>query len=209
MIHKIKHHFAFDVHLLRFIYFIPFICYIIVLLLMVMGYLNSTDKYLPYIFLQGIAVPISGLHMVFLYSYIYDDGAKETLLPYYKHNLMYDLMRYSMMHGFILILFILLLNWMNGIVFLSVIMLMHLLLLFIFYQLIGIALLTLFESLELSIAIYATYTLTEVITQGTFLPWPHIFIFEEPYLDIWLTLTFFFLILGIALSIAQLLRAFK
>jgi|SRR5699024_6374821 len=209
MLDNIKHHFTFDVRLLKGIYFIPYIGYIIVFFLMVMGYLNSSDIYLPYIFLQGVAIPISGLHLPFLYSYIYDDGAKATLIPYYKHSIMYDLIRYSLMHGVILLLFISLLIWMNGIAFFNATIITHLLLLFLFYQLVGITLLSIIESLELSIALYATYTLTEVITQGTFLPWPHIFIFEEPFLNIWLVLTFFFLVLGIILSITQLLRSFR
>lgn len=206
---KIKHYFTFDISLLKGVYFIPFIGYFIGIFLMVIGYVKSNDPYLPYIFLQGITIPVSGLHMVFLYSSIYDEGAKETLLPYYKRNLLYDLLRYSMLHGFILLLLTFLLMWMNEIAFFDTIIIIHLILLFIFFQLIGVTLLSLLESLELSIAIYATYTLTEVITQGNFMPWPHLFLFEEPFLNIWLILTILFLILGIALSIVQLIRALR
>ncbi|WP_077299820.1 hypothetical protein [Virgibacillus pantothenticus] len=206
---KLKHHFTFDIRLLKGVYTIPFIGYIIALLLIITGYLKSTDPYLPYIFLQGIAVPVSGLHLVFLYSFIYDEGAKEILLPYYKNNLIYDLIRYSILHGFILLIFTCILIWMNGFDFFDVKIMLHLILLFVFYQIIGVTLLSLVESLELSIAIYATYTLTEVITKGTFLPWPHIFQFEEPIINIWLILTFLFLTLGIILSIIQLVRSYK
>ncbi|RFA37303.1 hypothetical protein CAI16_02175 [Virgibacillus dokdonensis] len=206
---RLKHHFTFDIKLLKGIYTLPFVGYIIALFLIFTSHLNSTDPYLPYIFLQGVAVPVSGLHIVFLYSYIYDEGSKEVLLPYYKNNLLYDLVRYSMLHGCILFLFTCLLIWLNGFGFFDAKIILHLLLLFVFYQVIGVTLLSLVESLELSIAIYATYTITEVVTKGTFLPWPHIFLFEEPIINIWLVLTFIFLILGLVLSIVQLIRSYK
>lgn len=88
-------------------------------------------------------------------------------------------------------------------------MVIHLLLLFLFYQLIGVALLTIVKSLEIAVSIYAIYTVTEVVTLVDFLPWPHLFIFEEVFYDVWLFLKFFFLGIGIILSVVQLIRTFR
>ncbi|GIO22092.1 hypothetical protein [Oceanobacillus sp. J11TS1] len=204
---KIKHHFQFDIRLLKGIYMLPFIGYLIALLLMVLSY--PEGSYLPYIFLQGIAIPAAGLHLVFLYTPIYEEGATDTLLHYYRRNLVNDLLRYSLLHGVFILFLTGLLVLVKGVEFLDLIKVMHLFLLFLFYQVIGISILTIVKSLEITIAIYAIYTVTEVVTLGNFLPWPHLFLFEEPFYDIWLFLTFFFLVVGIILSIVQLIRALK
>ncbi|GIN72624.1 hypothetical protein J14TS2_30990 [Bacillus sp. J14TS2] len=204
---KLKHHFQFDIRLLKGIYIIPFVGYLLTLLLMLLSY--PEESYLPYIFLQGIAIPAAGLHVVFLYSSIYDEGAPDTLIPYYKKNIAYDLLRYGLLHGFIILLLTSLLIWVKGSEFLDMIMVLHLLLLFIFYQLIGLALLTIIKSLEISIAINAIYTVTEVVSLGNFFPVLHLFIFEDFFHDIWLYLKLFLLFIGIVLSVVQLVRAFK
>lgn len=205
---KLKHHFQFDILLLKGIYIIPFVLYLLTLVLMLLSYPEAS--YLPYIFLQGIAIPAAGLHLAFLYSSIYDDGAMDILIPYYRKNIVYDLLRYGLLHGCVILLLTILLVLVKGTEFFNTSIVIHLLLLFVFYQLIGVALLTIVQSLEIAIAIYAIYTVTEVVTLGNFLPWPHLFILEEViFYDIWMFLKFFFLGIGIILSIIQIVRTFK
>lgn len=206
---KLKYHFQFDFQLIKGIYTIPFIGYLLTLVLMFISYPEGSN--LPYIFLQGIAIPLAGLHLVFLYSSIYDEGATDTLLPYYSKNIAYDFLRYGIFHGLIILLLMILLIFAMGIGFFNFIMIIHLILLFVFYQLIGVGLLTLVKSLEIAIAIIAMYTVIEISTVilENYLPWPHLFIFEKAYYNISLFLTFFFLITGILLSIAQIVRTFK
>lgn len=112
---KLKHHFHFDIYLLKGIYIIPFAGYLLTMVLMLLKYPEAS--YLPYILLQGIAIPVAGLHLVFLYSSIYDDGATDTLIPYYRKNIVYDLLRYGLLHGCILLLPTSLLVWIKGIEF--------------------------------------------------------------------------------------------
>lgn len=122
---------------------------------------------------------------------------------------MIDILRYMILHAIFLIILVFFIIKINGLEFFSSILSTHLFMLFVLYQIVGIALLSSTKSLEISLGIIATYTFMEVVTQGTFMPWPHLFIFEEPLQDIWLLLTFVFLGLGILLSGVQLWREFK
>src|SRR5699024_5520521 len=115
---------------------------------------------------------------VFLYSSIYDEGATDTLLPYYRKNIVYDFLRYGIFHGLIILFLTIVLILVMGIEFFNFLMVIHLILLFLFYQIIGVGLLTLVKSLEIVIAIIAMYTVMEMSTiiLENYLPWPHIFI---------------------------------
>ncbi|MDQ0341091.1 hypothetical protein J2S00_003935 [Caldalkalibacillus uzonensis] len=206
---KFIHLFTFDIKLLRYLYFFPFVTYVLCALFMFITGARSDDPYMPYIFVQGIAVPLAGWHLIFLYSSLYEEGAKETLIVYYRKVLITDIIRYSLLHGIFISLLVGLTTWINGPDFFTGTLMMHLILLFIFFQMVGLAILSATNSLDITLAIVATYTLVEVVTQGTFMPWPHLFIFEEPIRDIQLGLTFLSLGAGILLSTTQLWWAFK
>lgn len=162
-----------------------------------------------FILVQGLVVPISSWHLLALYSSLYEEGAKETLIPLHRKKLIHDLFRYAVLHGGVLLLFVVYLHKTDMPIFDTPILLAHLVLLFLFYQLIAVAILTLIKNLELTVAIIATYTFTEVVTQGTFMPWPHLFVFQEPYYGLEFNLKFIFLAAGILLSIVQLWRTFR
>jgi len=206
---KIIHLFKFDIKLLRYLYGFPFVAYALCVLIILFFSGKSGNPFLPYVAVQGIAVPMAGWHLVFLYSSLYEDGAKETLIYYYKRVLVVDITRYALMHAFFISLLAGLTAWINESNFFNGTLIIHLIMLYIFYQIIGIAILSASESLEISLAIIATYTLMEVATQGTFMPWPHLFIFNEPTSDILLLLTFLSLGAGILLSAIQLWRKFR
>ncbi len=81
---KLIHLFKFDAKLLGYLYSFPFVIYVLCMLLMLSFAARSNDPFMPYIVVQGIAVPIAGWHIVFLYNSLYEEGATETLLPYYR-----------------------------------------------------------------------------------------------------------------------------
>ena len=203
---RVLYYFRFDLKLLGSLYFIPLVGYLLTLLLII--WRGFSDPYLTYAFLQGIAVPMASWHLISLYSSLYEDGAKDTLVPIHQKKVLVDIGRYVSLHGFVLLLFVGFISWKNEAEFFDGTIIAHLIILFVFYQLIGLALLTLIESLELTIAIIATYTLTEVVTQGTFMPWPHLFVFLGPVYGMEMNLKFIFLGLGVFLSVLQLWRTF-
>jgi hypothetical protein len=171
--------------------------------------LRTSNPFLPHIFIQGIAVPMAGWHLIFLYNSLFEEGATETLIVYYRKVLIIDILRYVLLHLIFISLLVVLVFGINGKEFFTDILIVHLILLFLFYQLIGIAILSITNSLEITLAILSTYTFMEVVTQGTFMPWPHLFIFGEPIGDIWQYLTFVSLIVGVTLSLIQLWIKFK
>jgi hypothetical protein len=119
------------------------------------------------------------------------------------------MIRYALLHAIFISLLVGLTAWINGPDFFTSTLIAHLIMLFIFYQIVGIAVLSAVQSLDIALAIVATYTFMEVATQGTFMPWPHLFIFREPIGDISIQLTFLSLGVGILLSAMQLWRKFK
>ncbi|WP_461200505.1 hypothetical protein [Anoxybacillus sp. TBDG-1] len=206
---KFIHLFKFDVKLLGYLYSFPFVIYVLCMLLMLSFAARSDDPFMPYIVVQGIAVPIGGWHIVFLYNSLYEDGATETLLPYYRKVFFIDMIRYAALHGTFVFLLVGLTVWLNGTQFFTVPLIIHLMMLFIFYQIVGLAVLSAVQSLDVALAIIAMYTFMEVATQGTFMPWPHIFIFREPVDSLSMFLPLFWLIIGVFLSIVQIWRTFK
>jgi hypothetical protein len=206
---KLIHLFKFDIKLLRYLYSFPFVAYALCVLLMLTFGSRSDDPFMPYIVVQGIAVPIAGWHLVFLYNSLYEEGARETLIVYYRKVLVIDIIRYALLHAIFISLLVGLTAWINGPDFFTSTLIVHLIMLFIFYQIVGIAVLSAIYSLDITLAIVATYTFMEVVTQGTFMPWPHLFIFEEPISDFWTGLTLLSLGAGILLSAIQLWRKFK
>ncbi|MCC5892713.1 hypothetical protein [Exiguobacterium sp.] len=90
------------------------------------------------------------------------------------------------------------------------IIVVHHLLLLTLYWMIGAGLILLLKSFEYAAALVLAYTLIEVVTRGEFMPWPHIFYFNEFYGDpmyvqkigMLVTISFLFLVL-------TLIRLFK
>ncbi len=206
---KLIHLFKFDAKLLGYLYSFPFVIYVLCMLLMLSFAARSNDPFMPYVVVQGIAVPIAGWHIVFLYNSLYEEGATETLLSYYRKVFFIDIIRYATLHGMFVFLLVGLTVWLNGTQFFTVPLIIHLMMLFIFYQIVGLAVLSAVRSLDVALAIIAMYTFMEVATQGTFMPWPHIWIFREPVASISMFLPLFWLIIGVFLSIVQIWRTFK
>ena len=131
---KYFHLFAFDIKLLGYLYSFPFMAYGLCIVLMLTVGNQSNSPFLPYVFLQGIAIPLAGWHMVFLYNSLFEDGAEETLIVFYRKTLIIDLIRYAILHAIFIFLLVALIAWMNGPDFFTITLTLHLILLFIFYQ---------------------------------------------------------------------------
>ncbi|KLR72102.1 hypothetical protein ABH20_18215, partial [Geobacillus sp. T6] len=91
----IAHHFSFDRRLLGRLYWFPFLVYGLCVGLMAVLSARSDEPFLPYTVIQGIAVPIAGWHLVFLYRHLYDEGAKDALVWHYRKAVVFDLVRYA------------------------------------------------------------------------------------------------------------------
>ncbi|WP_078557270.1 hypothetical protein [Bacillus alkalicellulosilyticus] len=206
---KLIHFFRFDIKLLGYMYIIPFSTYLLCVFIMLYMSMKSESPYMVYVALQGIAVPIAGCHLILLYSNVFEIPAEETLVYYYRKVLLYDIIRYGVLHFIFILLLVGITLWLNGISFLTPILIIHLIMLFIFYQIFGLAILCFTRNLDITVALLATYTFIEVITQGTFMPWPHVFFFEEPNSLVLITLTFLSLIIGIICSVVLLWKRFK
>ncbi|KPC97128.1 hypothetical protein LR69_04682 [Geobacillus sp. BCO2] len=142
----IAHHFSFDRRLLGRLYWFPFLVYGLCVGLMAVLSARSDEPFLPYTVIQGIAVPIAGWHLVFLYRHLYDEGAKDALVWHYRKAVVFDLVRYAVLHGGCIALLVAAVIGIQGTMFLTAPVLGHLFLLFLFYQLIGLALLGVFGS---------------------------------------------------------------
>ncbi|MFB4159039.1 hypothetical protein ACE1TF_04070 [Geomicrobium sp. JSM 1781026] len=199
--------FSFDYKVIGMSYAIPFVSYVLCIMI-ILSDSSSSDPYFGYAFLQGMAIPLAGVHTVFLYKYVLEDGAFETLVPLHRKRIYVDVMRYTLLHGGIVFALLMLLVYVNGSQFFTIEKTVHIVALFIFYQLIGLALLTFIRNFEISVAVVGMYTFIEVVTRGEFMPWPRIFIFYDPFLyDMqW---KFFFIGLGIVLSLIQIIRTFS
>ncbi|MFC0299080.1 hypothetical protein [Geobacillus jurassicus] len=204
----IIHLFRFDRRLLGSLYVFPFLVYGLCVALMLVFAARSDEPFLPYTVVQGIAVPIAGWHIVFLYSHLYEEGAKEALLWHYRKTVVIDLLRHAVLHGGCLLLLVIVTLWINGTAFLTAPILVHLFLLFLFYQLIGLAMLSVFRSLDVALSVIAVYTFMEVATQGTFMPWPHLFLFQAPTDSLSLLLPILWLGAGIVISVILIGREF-
>ena len=204
----IAHHFSFDRRLLGRLYWFPFLVYGLCVGLMAVLSARSDEPFLPYTVIQGIAVPIAGWHLVFLYRHLYDEGAKEALLWHYRKAVVFDLVRYAVLHGGCIALLVAAVIGIQGTMFLTAPVLGHLFLLFLFYQLIGLALLGVFGSLDVALSVISVYTFMEVATQGTFMPWPHLFLFQAPADSLSLLLPMMWLGAGIVIAAVLIGREF-
>ncbi|WP_146547470.1 hypothetical protein [Rummeliibacillus suwonensis] len=195
---KISYLFKFDLKLQQFFFFLPFIAYALAIVCIYI----SPDENRDYIFFQVLAVSFCGVHLLLHYSYLFEEGASEILLPYYRQTAWLDLLRYGLVDGLCI-----------AIVFCFVDpffhtpqVVAHTILLALCYFLGSSALLMIIKNLEITISCILVYTIMEIGTQGSFMPWPHIFFFVYPYVDLWVRLTYISLVIGLILAIGIISR---
>jgi hypothetical protein len=98
---------------------------------------------------------------------VYDDGLPRFFTRLFLHI---DMIRYAGLHGIFIFLLVGLTAWINGLNFFTSTLMAHLIMLFLFYQMVGIAVLSAVRSLNVALAIVAAYTFMEVATWRFCLP---------------------------------------
>lgn len=206
---QLKSFFDFDRRIMGIVFYIPFIVWLIALILILQSSNNTEEYYFNFIVIQGIFIPFCCWHLLFRYSEIFELGAKETLLPYYKQWVIYDIIRYTVLYfiGLLVLQGLIYLKYGSGVFHLLT--LIHLPILLVFYILIGLVTILYTKSTEVALTFISIYTVIEVVTQGTFMPWPRIFFFLPPYWDIGSIAKLVFLGVGIGFLAFFTYRKFR
>lgn len=177
----IREMFIFDRKTMGKIFYLPYVVWTIIFTVLIFFTFDSDSIYTTYIMIQGIFIPMCCWHLIFRYSEIFIYGAKDTLLPYYKKWIAYDFLSYGFIH--VLLTGALVLTIFLKYDYLNIITILYLPLLIIFYLCTGAFLIFFTGSIEVTLTLICIYTVIEVVTQGTFMPWPRIFIFLTPLWD--------------------------
>lgn len=179
----LKHFFLFDLRSAGIAFYVPLLVWLISLIMILKFGDDPATYYSAFIVIQGIYIPFCCWHVIFRYNEVLQMGAQDTLSPYYRKWVVFDVIRYSSIYLIGLILLVATV-WMTiGDVIFTLINLVHFPILLIFYVLVGLAAILYLKSVEVALTVISIYTVTEVITQGTFMPWPRIFFFVPPMND--------------------------
>lgn len=131
--------------------------------------------------IQTTFIPWIAWTVILHFQPIFDEGAYDTLVPYYRKWLVMDILRFLLLYfvGYLVLTGTLLFN---GVDIPTVVFLHHteLILLFLFF---GMTLILWTKRFEYALSLLLMYTLLEVVTKGQFMPWPHVFQFETNYFD--------------------------
>lgn len=143
-------------------------------------YVTSTvNLYQFKLFNQGFLMPMFGIWIIGIYKEFYEDNLKELLFcyPLTTYSLGIKKVLYLSLFSLVVILPLAIFdsNIYNSLtLYVSQVSV---------YICIGFALITLTRSYEFSISIILLYVSTEFLTRGSFIPWPHIIIFDEDLLN--------------------------
>ena len=175
--------FLFDRKTMGFTFFVPIIMLVFSLFLIVFIPREQTGYYNNIIVIQGVYIPFSCWCLMYRLSEIYQEGAQETLIPYYTKHFLKDFFRYfvvNILGVFLLCTTFVMKYGMNSLPVLNII---HFIIIILFYMFLGTALMVLIKNIEISLTVIVIYTVLEVVTLGEFMPWPHIFLFSPPILE--------------------------
>lgn len=166
---QIKLLFEFDVKSMGYLFFIPIFLWALLAFL----FLITAMEVKPfYQIVQFIFIPSSGWWIVYRYSELLEDGARETLFPLYKEYLLTDIIRY---YAIVVLEIIFLFLFYNNAGSLQWELIIYSLLLGLNFLILGTLLILWTRNIELSIGLIAIYTLVEFVTNGQLIPWPHFF----------------------------------
>lgn len=181
----LKHFFLFDLKSMGIAFYVPHLVWLVSLLMILNFGDDPATYYSTFIVIQGIYIPFCCWHVIFRYNQVIQMGAQDTLLPYYRKWVVFDVIRYSSMY-FIGQILLVVTVWITiGDAIFTLINLIHFPILLIFYVLVGLTAILYLKSVEIALTFISIYTVTEVITQGTFMPWPRIFFFVPPMNDLY------------------------
>lgn len=175
--------FQFDRRTMGFTFFVPVFIFLVALFLILFVPREQSDSYNNVILIQGSFIPFSCWWIMYRLSEMYEEGAQETLVPYYTKRFRIDFLRYYLLNaaGILLLGAVLVLK--QGIDVLPLINFIHFFLLLLFYMSLGTFLIVLTKNIEIALTIVLIFTVLEVATLGEYMPWPHIFLFEYPVWD--------------------------
>ncbi|MCM3455259.1 hypothetical protein M3685_15135 [Heyndrickxia oleronia] len=179
-IYKLYAFFLFDRKTMGIIFFVPIIMFIFAMFLILFIPREQTGIYNNLIVIQGVYIPFSCWCLMYRLSEMYQEGALETLIPYYSKHLFNDFLRYFVINilGVFLLCTIFIVKY--GAHQLSALNMIHFIILVLFYMFFGTSLMVLIKNIEISLTVIVIYTVLEVVTLGEFMPWPHIFLFDPP-----------------------------
>lgn len=162
----------------RFLGIIPLLVFCTSLLFVMR---DSSELHLSIQIVHSLYLPWISWSVILYFQPLYDTGAYYTLIPHYRKwigfNFVFLVTLYVM--GYLILLFSI--DGAFRLLQINPLILVHHLLLLTLFWWIGAGLVLLLKSFEYAIALVLTYTLIEVITRGEFMPWPHIFYFNEYY----------------------------
>ncbi|WP_407271809.1 hypothetical protein [Radiobacillus sp. PE A8.2] len=179
--------FLFDRKAMGLTFFIPSVMFLFALFLILFVPREISGIYNNIIVIQGVFIPFSCWCLMYRLSEMYEEGAQETLVPYYSKRFIIDFGRYFIVNilGVFLLSLVFVLKY--GISSLLLLNVIHFFLLVLFYMLFGTTLIILLKNIEISLTIIIIYTVLEVVTLGKYMPWVHIFLFEPPIWNPFLT----------------------
>ncbi|MBS2772133.1 hypothetical protein PNH38_06195 [Anoxybacillus rupiensis] len=175
--------FTFDRKTMGGAFFVPPAMFALSLLLILLIPRKSQSIYDNVIIIQGLFIPFSGWCLTYRFGEMYEDGAQETLVPYYAKWFWADVFRYFFVHMLGVVLLSIALGWKYGASSLSPLNMIHFVILTLFYLFFSTTLIVLVKNVDISLTVIFIYTVLEVATLGTFMPWPHIFLFDPPVWD--------------------------
>lgn len=180
-----------------FTFFIPIIMFVFALFLILFISREPTGIYNNLIIIQGVYIPFSCWCLMYRLGEIYQEGAQETLIPYYSKHFLKDFFRYFVINIFGVFLLCTIFIVKYGAHSLSILNMIHFIVLVLFYMFFGTALIVLIKNIEISLTVIIIYTVLEVVTLGEFMPWPHIFLFAPPIWDSILSTKFTILFISV------------
>lgn len=187
--------FYFDFKTMGLTFFVPILAFLFTTLFIIISKSHQIET--DIIIIQGLFIPFTSWALMYRLNELYEEGAQETLIPYYSRTFIYDALRYLTINAFSILLLSSLLMMKFGKNSLSNINLIHFFLLIFFFLFLGTALMVLSKNVELSLTIIFIYSIIEVVTLGEFMPWPHIFIFDSPSFNIFIFIKFITLFISI------------
>ncbi|HHY21055.1 MAG TPA: hypothetical protein GX525_04055 [Bacilli bacterium] len=190
-------YFQFDRKTMGFLFFVPLLMFVLSLIMILFIDRGEEGLYNHIIVIQGIFIPFSCWCLMYRLSEMYEEGAQETLAPYYSKRFILDFIRYFIMNliGVFLLVAVFVLSY--GADELTMLNIVHFIILVLFYMFFGTTLMVLIKNIEMSLTIILIYTVLEVVTLGTFMPWPHIFLFERPIWEPFLMTKFILLMITV------------
>lgn len=175
---RILHHlFMFDWKLHGIAALLPMLVFLVLEVSALSDSLTSGIQIVHTVFIPCVAWTI----MLHLHP-LFEEGAYHTLVLQYRKWIWVDAGRFFLVYfgGYIVLMATILESDFSALPFLVYVHHILLLLLFLF---VGMSLMLWTQKFEYALALILMYTLLEIVTKGQFMPWPHVFQFDDNLTD--------------------------